>query len=62
LEFEDSFDKPLDNLKPGDALVRTITISASRLPAMMLPKVSADGVEGIAAYLKPAQLSDKVVR
>lgn len=61
-EVEEAFDKSLEDLKPGDALQRTIRISADNLPAMMLPPVLTDGVPGIAAYAKPAQLSDKVNR
>ena len=61
-EIDEQFDKSIDKLKPGDALLRTITMAADNLPAMMLPRVLTDGVPGIAAYAKPAQLTDKVNR
>lgn len=61
-EIEVSFDKPVKELKPGDALIRTIHISADDLPAMMLPKVAAEDIPGIAIYQKPPRVSDKVNR
>ena len=61
-EVNDSFDKSLKELKPGDALVRGISMSASNLPAMMLPKAKTADIPGIAVYAKPARLTDKVNR
>ncbi len=61
-EIEESFNKSPDELGPGDALIRTINISADNLPAMMLPKVTEDDIPGIAVYAKPPKLSDKVNR
>lgn len=61
-EVEDSFDKNTEELAAGDALIRTITFSADNLPAMMLPEVEIENIEGIAAYRKPPQLTDKVNR
>ena len=61
-EVEESFDKPLDNLKPGDALIHTITITADNLPAMMLPVLKAADISGVAAYSKLPQLRDKINR
>lgn len=61
-EVEEEFNKSLVELKPGDALQRTIRISADNLPAMMLPPVSTEAVPGIAAYAKPAKLVDKINR
>jgi len=61
-EIEESFNKTPEDLAPGDALIRTIRITADNLPAMMLPKVSLDTVQGISVYAKPPQLNDKVNR
>jgi hypothetical protein len=61
-EVDEQFDKSLEELGPGDAVQRTITISADNLPAMMLPQVQATRIDGIAIYSKPAQLHDKVNR
>lgn len=62
LEVNESYNKPMVEFKLGDALTRTVTISADNLPAMMLPKLAVADIEGVARYLKPAQLSDKVNR
>ena len=59
---EERFDRPLDELAPGDALTRTITLSADNLPAMMLPEVSVDHIEGVSVYATPPKLDDKVNR
>jgi hypothetical protein len=61
-EVNDSFDKSPELLKPGDALIRSISMSASNLPAMMLPKAMTADIPGIAVYAKPARLIDKVNR
>jgi hypothetical protein len=61
-EVSESFNKPLEELRPGDALKRTINISADNLPAMMLPQIPVVDIPGIAVYNKPAQLVDKVNR
>ena len=61
-EIDESFDKGFDQLQPGDALTRSVTIFARNLPAMMLPQLAPDDIPGIAAYNKPARISDKVNR
>ena len=61
-EVSENFSKPLEKLRPGDALKRTISISADNLPAMMLQQVPTTDIPGIAVYSKPAQLADKVNR
>jgi hypothetical protein len=59
---DERFDKSFDDLKPGDAIVRSISMSAIDLPAMMLPNITPDKLQGIAVYPKPPQLTDKVNR
>ena len=61
-EVEQQFSRPVDQLQAGDALIRTITLSADNLPAMMLPKVVPEKINGIAVYQKPAKILDKVNR
>ncbi len=61
-DIEDSFNKPLDQLKRGDAFIRTLTMSAENLPAMMLPSIANETIEGIGIYPGPVKLNDKVVR
>ncbi len=59
MTVEEQFDKPLDQLKPGDAVIRTIRITAADLPAMMLPALHAAAPDGLAAYPKTPQLTDR---
>ncbi len=61
-EVSEHFNKALEELKPGDALKRSINISADDLPAMMLPRVPTADIPGVAIYTKPAELADKVNR
>lgn len=61
-KIDESFNKPLESLQPGDALQRRISISADNLPAMMLPQTQLAEIPGIAIYTKPAKLVDKVNR
>jgi hypothetical protein len=58
-DVKESFDKPFDDLKPGDAITRQISMSADDLPAMMLPIIAEDGIQGMAVYRKPPRLTDK---
>ncbi len=61
-DIEDSFNKSLDELKPGDALIRNLSMSADNLAAMMLPAFAVDAIEGIGVYPGAPMLNDKVVR
>ena len=61
-EVRESFNKPIEALKTGDALVRTINMSADDLPAMMLPGFTAEEIPGLAIYRKPPRVNDKVNR
>jgi len=61
-EVRESFNKPIEELKTGDALVRTINMSADDLPAMMLPGFTAEEIPGLAIYRKPPKVNDKVNR
>ncbi|MFK8020169.1 MAG: hypothetical protein AB8B86_10400 [Pseudomonadales bacterium] len=59
---KEHFDRPLDQLKAGDAVRRTISIEAENLAAMMLPSVSSAPQAGLASYQNPARLEDRVNR
>jgi hypothetical protein len=61
-EVKESFNKSLDDLKPGDALIRTINMSVSDLPAMMLPEFTAEALPGMAIYQKTPEVMDRVNR
>lgn len=61
-EIEESYSQSLDGLHGGDALVRTIRLTAENLPAMMLPTIDVKDIPGIAIYQKPPELTDRVNR
>ncbi len=64
----DEFDKPLNSdadtpvLRVGDAIRRTITLRAENVAAMMLPAINISSTPGLAAYMRPARLEDRVNR
>lgn len=55
-----SFDRDPNTLKSGDALVRTIVVTAKETQAMLMPAVDAGYVSGLAIYIKPPKLEDGV--
>ena len=56
------FDRVLQDLIPGDAIVRHIEFTAEDIPAMALPEFHAEAFEGLAAYRKPPLVQDRVNR
>ncbi|MFV1983351.1 MAG: BatD family protein [Thiohalomonadales bacterium] len=60
--IKQNLNKSIDKLKPGDALIRTISLSADNLPAMMLPAISVEKIPGVAIYQKPFQIQDTANR
>lgn len=62
LRINQSFDKPLDTLKIGDAFKQTIVFKGEKILAMMLPSYGAPTVDGLAVYPEQPQLTDINVR
>ncbi len=60
--IKESFDHSLEEIKPGDAIARTLVFDAKDLPAMMLPSMPLEELPGIAIYSQPPKLVDKVNR
>ncbi|HEY7303973.1 MAG TPA: BatD family protein [Bryobacteraceae bacterium] len=58
LVITQKFDKPLDHLKVGDTLTRTVTITASKLRAMLIPPTKFEGQDGIIVYPKQPSVDD----
>lgn len=56
------FDRPLEKLRPGDALSRTVAFEATDVPAMLLPEFPAETIEGVAVYRKTPLVRDDVNR
>jgi hypothetical protein len=57
-ELTSTFDRPLEGLKAGDSITRTITMAAADAFAMMLPPLSFRPVEGLAVYPAQPRVSD----
>jgi len=61
-EVTEQYNRSLDGLNPGDALIRTIHASADSLPAMMLPDILPESIPGVSVYQKPPRLNDHINR
>ena len=53
-----SFDRELDNLRPGEAFQREIVFEATNVMAMMLPTFEAENLQGLAPYPEPSSLTN----
>lgn len=60
--MEQSFDRKLDDLKVGDAIIRTVHMTAENTAAMMLPKLTFETPEGIRCYTGEPKILDKTDR
>jgi len=58
LQVEENFDRELENLVPGDAITRRVMIEAEDLPALLLPALVIDKVEGLGVYPQQPRLDD----
>lgn len=54
-----SIEGELDNLKPGDAAILKLELTAPNIPAMMLPRLKLPDIDAVAMYYKSPQLNDK---
>lgn len=59
LSLEQSLNMGTEDLKPGDAVTRTVTFTAHNLPSMMLPPLAPIQVEGLGVYPELPQLVDR---
>ncbi len=62
LDVDESFDKPLEDLKPGDALRRTVRFRAENIAAMMLPEMITKNLDGLGVYRKSPRIRDDTNR
>lgn len=60
LTIEQTFDRDPKTLKTGDALVRTITITAEDTQAMMMPPLQAQTSPSLTQYAKTPDIQDDV--
>lgn len=57
-ELSGTTDRPLEGLKVGDSVTRTITMAATDIFAMMLPPLSFPPVDGLRVYPAEPRVSD----
>ena len=58
LKIAQELDKPLKNLRVGDTVTRTVTISVSKLHAMLIPPTKFEAQVGLAVYPKQPRVDD----
>lgn len=59
LRLRQEFDRPLAGLKVGDAIRRTITMTAENTFAMFLPPITFEADSGLAVYPDPSRVSER---
>jgi hypothetical protein len=60
LTLDQTFDRDPSLLRKGDALVRTIVVTAEDTQAMMLPALNLRAAAGLTQYYKPPKLLDNI--
>ena len=55
-----TLDKKIDDLKVGDALIRTIEIQAAGAQGMLIPPISFARIDGLAVYPKTAEVDNTI--
>jgi hypothetical protein len=61
-EVDESFDKSVEDLKPGDSLGRTVRFRAENIAAMMLPEMTTKNLDGLGVYRKSPLVRDDTNR
>jgi len=59
LTIQENWSSPLKNLRTGDTVERTITVTATRMQAMLIPPLQLDAPNGIRIYLQEPIVQDK---
>lgn len=58
LTVTQKLDRPLKDLKTGDTITRTVTVTARRLRAMLIPPTRFLAADGVAVYTKEPRVTD----
>lgn len=58
LQIEEQWSAPLDELKVGDSITRSITLTGEGLQGAQLPPISTDAPEGLRAYPDQPTIND----
>ncbi|HEY7293072.1 MAG TPA: hypothetical protein VH583_24770 [Vicinamibacterales bacterium] len=59
-ELSDRFDRPMKGLKVGDAVTRTITMTADGAWSAMLPPLTIESIDGVSVHAEQPTTDDKV--
>lgn len=59
LQVNEVYDPPLDGLKVGNSVKRTVTMSADDSVGMLLPPLEFSAEEGLAVYPNPPRMEDE---
>jgi hypothetical protein len=59
LTIEQTIQRSSEQLKPGDAVTRIVTVKADGTPAMLLPPTTFPAIDGLAVYPAQPSLQDK---
>jgi len=60
LVIDQTFDRNPQTMKAGDALVRTITLTAGETQAMLMPPLNSGTADGLQQYRKPPKIEDGI--
>lgn len=60
MEVTQSYDRDTSSLKVGDALVRTIVVTAAETQGLTMPAVDIGTVEGLRQYVKSPKIEERV--
>lgn len=58
LKVREQYDRAFDNMKTGDSITRTITMTADDSVGMMLPPIEFGEIEGMSVYSKAPQMEN----
>lgn len=62
LDVSDEWDRELEGLRVGDAVTRTITMSAPDVPGLLLPAIPVENVTGLEPYPKDPVVDTRTQR
>ena len=62
LRIDERYDRAFEELQAGDAIVRTVSVSASDTLALLLPELSFGAPDGISVYPSQPEMNDAINR
>jgi hypothetical protein len=59
LKIRQTWSGPLNQIRAGDSLTRTVTVTAEKMQAMLIPPVPLDAPEGVRVYPREPHVDDQ---